>query len=230
MPGRTVPLVTNQIYHILNRGNAAQPIFLGKKDYERILDTLSYYQNIHNPVRFSFFLRLPSDKKEKILKDLRSKREFSVDIISFCLMTNHFHLLLKQVHDNGISSFMSNVSNSYTRYFNTKNKRFGHLFQGKFKAVRIETNEQLLHVSRYIHLNPYASYVLKSINDLEKYSYSSLPEYLNLAQNELCNKELIISQFKNTNDYKKFIINQADSQRELNKIKHLTLESGSSHL
>ena len=224
MPGRNIPLVTDQIYHVINRGNASQPIFLDKKDYERAFETISYYQNIHVPVRYSFFLRLPFSEKEKILNKLRDAREFSVEIICFCLMPNHIHLLLKQLQNNGISSFMSNFSNSYTRYFNTKNKKFGHLFQGKFKAVRIETDEQLLHVSRYIHLNPYTSYVIKSLKELEKYSYSSLSEYLDLTQKDFCSKKLIIGQFKTSSSYSKFIFDHAGYQRELDNIKHLILE------
>ena len=76
-----------------------------------------------------------------------------MEIICYCLMPNHLHLLLRQLMDGGISKFMSNFANSYTRYFNTKSKRKGPVFEGKFKAKRIETDEQLLHLSRHIHLN-----------------------------------------------------------------------------
>lgn len=139
-------------------------------------------------------------------------------------MPNHFHFLLKQVEEEGTSKFMSNFTNSYTRYFNVKNKRNGPLFQGKFKAIRIETDEQLLHLSRYIHLNPYSSYVVKTLKDLEKYPSSSFPEYLGKSQTSLCSKEIILGQFKNLNLYKKFVFDQADYQRRLEKIKHLILE------
>ena len=140
-------------------------------------------------------------------------------------MPNHFHLLLKQIIDGGISKFMSNFTNRYTRYLNTKNDRNGPIFQGRFKAIRIETDEQLLHVCRYIHLNPYTSYVVKTFSNLEKYPYSSFPEYLGKTKREFCNKELILHHFnKDRKDYKKFVFNQANYQRELNKIKHLTLE------
>jgi len=225
MPGRNIPLVSGQIYHVVNRGSAAQPIFLGKRDYERALKTLLYYQNLHVPLRYSFFLRLPLQKKEEILNRLKEKKEFSVEIICYCLMSNHIHLLLKQVKENGISNFMSNIINSYTRYFNTKRGRVGHFFQGKFKAVRIETDEQLIHVSRYIHLNPYTSYVVKRLEDLEKFPYSSFSEYLSLKKGDFCNKELIMAHFGNPDSYRKFVFDQADYQRELDKFKHLILES-----
>ena len=139
-------------------------------------------------------------------------------------MPNHFHFLLKQVANRGISKFISNFTNSYTRYFNTKNKREGALFKGKFKSVRIESDEQLLHVSRYTHLNPYSSYVIKTLEELENYPYSSLPEYLQRSPKGSCQKEIILDQFKNLNSYKNFVFDQANYQRELENIKHLILE------
>lgn len=224
MPGRNIPLVTGQIYHVVNRGIASQPIFLGKRDYDRALDAIFYYQNQHVPSRYSYFLRLPLKQRTEILTKLRQKREYLVEIVCFCLMPNHIHILLKQLQANGISNFMSNITNSFTRYFNTKNHRLGHLFQGKFKAVRIETEEQLIHVSRYIHLNPYTSYLLKGLEDLEKYPYSSMIEYMNPKGVEICNKEIITSQFKSRSNYRKFIFDQADYQRQIGDIKHLILE------
>lgn len=225
MPGREIPLVTDQIYHVVNRGIAEQPIFLREKDYERALETLLYYKNTHLPLRYSFFMRLPAKQRGEILTSLKEKRGVLVDIMAYCLMPNHIHLLVIQRKDNGISIFMSNFANSYTRYFNTKRNRRGPIFEGKFKAIRIETDEQLLHVSRYIHLNPYTSYIVKTLNQLEHYPYSSFSEYLGYSQSNVCQKELILNQFSNRNSYKNFVFNQADYQRKVEAIKHLTLES-----
>lgn len=224
MPGRRVPLVTNEIYHVINRGTGSQPIFLAQRDYLRGQETIFYYQNQDLTLRYSFFLRLPKQQKEELLNQLKTKRKFLIEIIAFCLMPNHVHLLLKQIQDNGISAFMSNLSNSYTRYFNTNQKRIGSLFQGKFKAVRIETDEQLIHVSRYLHLNPYSSYVVKNLKELENYPYSSLPEYLNPKTPARCNKEIVLQHFKDVSSYEKFVFDQADYQRKLLEIKHLVLE------
>ena len=135
-------------------------------------------------------------------------------------MPNHFHFLLKQTAEEGIAKFMSNFQNSYTRYFNTRHNRVGPLFQGPFRAVRVETDEQLLHLSRYIHLNPYSSFVVKNIKDLEEYQWSSFKEYLG-KEKGFCQKEIVMSFFKNPQDYRKFVFDQADYQRELQKIKHL---------
>lgn len=224
MPGREIPLVTDQIYHVINRGVASQPVFLSQRDYQRALEAILYYQYQKPHLRYSFFLRLPVQQRQDFLNKLKLKGECLIEIIAYCLMPNHLHLLLKQCRENGISFFMSNFANSYTRYFNTKQKRKGHLFQGKFKAVRVETDQQLIHLSRYIHLNPYSSYLIKTLDELESYPHSSFPEYLHLQKEAYCNKEIILTYFKGSNSYKKFVFDQSSYQRELEKIKHLAIE------
>lgn len=224
MPGRKVILATNEIYHAFNRGVASQPVFLHKKDYQRAFNSFFYYQNSNLPLKYSHFIVQSLERKNDILKDLKSEKKFLVEIISFCFMPNHFHCLLKQTRDNGISKFLSNFTNSYTRYFNTKNERQGPLFQGKFKAVRVKTDEQFLHVNRYIHLNPYTSYIIRNFKDLENYPYSSFSEYLGKTKANFCNKKIMLSHFKNLQAYKEFIFDQADYQRKLKTIKHLILE------
>jgi putative transposase len=224
MPGRKIPLVTNQFYHVLNRGISLQPAFVTRRDYQRAIEVLVYYQNEKPPLRYSQFLALTNKRRKQILDGLSEKREFLVEIIAYCLMPNHFHFMIKQLKKEGISKFMSNFTNSYTRYFNVKNKRNGPLFEGKFKAIRIETDEQLLHLSRYIHLNPYSSYVVKTLKDLKNYAFSSFSEYLGNAEINICSKEIVLGQFKNVELYKKFVFDQADYQKRLEEIKHLTLE------
>lgn len=223
MPLRTTPLVTGEFYHIFNRGVNKQPIFLGIREYQRALDVLDYYSFETLPLRFSKFLLLSHELRNNLLESLHKDNKKLVDIVSFCFMPNHFHLLLQQLVDNGISRFMSDFQNSYTRYFNTKNNRIGPLLQGQFKTVRIEDDYQLLHVSRYIHLNPYSSFVVKNIQDLLSYKWSSFPEYVNVPRNSICNREIIFSNFKK-GSYQNFVFDQADYQRKLEQIKHLTLE------
>ncbi|MBI4991308.1 transposase [Candidatus Gottesmanbacteria bacterium] len=224
MPGRNIPLVSGEYYHIFNKGVAGQPVFNGKRDYQRFLETMSYYQNKNPSVRYSKFLTLSVEERNKILESLSKQHNFIVKFISYCLMPNHFHLLLQQTENNGIAKFTSNLTNSYTRYFNVKSKRLGPLFQGKFKAVRIEDDEQLLHVTRYIHLNPYTSYVIKTFDELVDYPYSSLGEYLKLRKAGLVSKKQVLSHFKSLKSFKEFTLNQANYQRELQNIKHLILE------
>ena len=224
MPGRKTPLVNNEIYHVFNKGVASAPTFLNKREYGRAIETIRYYQNITPSLKYARFLRLSAKERLKILDKFKSRKDWLVEIVCFCFMPNHFHFLLKQLTDGGISKFMSNFTNSYTRYFNTKHERNGPLFTGKFRSVRIETEEQLVHVSRYVHLNPYASYVVKTAKDLEEYPYSSFPEYIGKTAVNLCSRDIILSHFKDTESYKNFVFDSADYQRELNKIKHLLQE------
>ena len=178
MPARIIPFVSDQHYHVFNRGLHKQPIFLGERDYHRAQQLLEYYSFADSKMRFSKFLLMSVENREEFLTHLREKGKKLVEIISYVFMPNHFHFLLKQKEDHGITRFMSNFQNSYTRYFNTRHKKTGYILGGQFKAVRVEDDEQLLHLSRYIHLNPYSSYVVKNIQKLSDYLWSSLSEYL----------------------------------------------------
>lgn len=222
MPARATPLITGQFYHVFNRGANKQPIYLGKRDYQRALALLKFYQYASPKLRFSKFLLLNQKIKGEVWERLFGGSKF-VNIICFCLMPNHFHFLVEQKVDNGISKFMANFQNSYTRFFNTKYQKTGSLLQGQFKAIRVEDTEQLVHLSRYIHLNPYASYITKDIESLKNYPWSSLDEYLENKEG-ICEKEIILSNFKSSNVYEQFVFDQASYQRELDIIKHLALE------
>lgn len=222
MAARKIILATNEIYHIFNRGVEKRPIFLNRKNYFRFLEITNYYRFQKSPFKFSYYKALPLTEQEKILRNLQEGSQKLVDIFSFCLLPNHIHFLLKQLVDGGISKFISKVTNSWSRYFNTRNKRIGHLFQGNFGASRIEDDEQFIHVSRYIHLNPITSCLIK-IENLIGYEYSSYPEYLN-KKTGFCNVNPIISFFKTAKDYERFINDQADYAKTLESIKHLVLE------
>lgn len=224
MPGRKTPLVTGEIYHVINRGVWSLPVFNTRRDYFRILNATLYYQNVGALLSYSKFLSLPLNERLLRLKFLEKSRKFLVEIIAYCFMPNHIHFLLQQMEEDGISKFIGKLTNSYTRYFNTKNERTGPLFQGRFKAVRVETDEQLVHVSRYIHLNPYSSHIVNSLEDLVNYFYSSFPEYLGKVKTSYCFRQIVLGNFKNEEEYKKFVFDQANYQRTLEQIKHLALE------
>ena len=217
-----MPLVTDEIYHVFNRGINRQPTFTDKREYQRAIDTLMFYRHTKPPLSLSKFLRLENDRQSDVLK-LFNKSENLVKILCYCLMPNHFHLLLKQGRDNGISKFLSNMQNSYTRYFNTKHDRDGSLFLDQFKAIRIETDEQLVHVSRYIHLNPYTAYLMKSHKELEDYHWSSFHKYTE-ESGVAVDTSIILGFFRDRKTYKKFVYDQADYQRNLKKIEHLLFE------
>lgn len=223
MPGRATLLVNDQIYHVFNRGIDHRSTFTNKWELERAMMVLSYYRFSTPPMRLSRFLQLSNQDRQKILSKLNESEKL-VELLCFCLMPNHFHFLIKQLTENGISKFLSNLQNSYTRYFNTRNSRIGPLFLDQFKAILIETDGQLIHVSRYIHLNPLTSYVVKDFEDLKNYPWSSFGEFLDIIQNKICSSEFILDFFKRNKDYEMFVHDQANYQRELHKIKHLILE------
>ncbi|MBI2011759.1 transposase [Candidatus Daviesbacteria bacterium] len=208
MPYRTTPFVNQHFYHVYNRGSEKRRIFEDRRDYQRFLKTLTYYQLEGPKPKLSHFF------KYKNFNPLKAKK--IVDILAYCLMSNHFHLLLKQVKEGGISEMITKLSLSYTKYYNTKYDRVGPLFQGQFKAVLIESDEQLLHVSRYIHLNPIVSLLTKS---LDKFDWSSSHEYFN-RNDGICSKKDILSFFPSPRDYQQFVLDQVDYGKHLEEIKH----------
>lgn len=215
MPYRQTPLVNGEIYHIFNRSVARQPIFLTDIYYQRAYEVLSYYNNLNPPVRFSHFSRLPISLKNEILENLNKENQKLVQILAFCLMPNHVHFL---------TTFMRKFQNSYAKYFNTRTERSGSLFQSMFKAVRILTDEQLLHVARYIHLNPVTAFILKNLEELSNYPWSSYPIYIGKHSSNLISTDEILSFFASKDKFIKFTEDQVDYQRKLDRIKHLLLE------
>ena len=163
---------------------------MDKKDLDRFAATLEYYRFKNPPARFSFRKR-EAYKIDVALSPL-------VEIIAYSMMPNHFHLLLKQIEDGGVSQFLSKLTNSYTRYFNARNKRSGALFAGTFKSAPID-QEQLSKVSAYIHMEPVKQGLV--INP-ERFPFSSFNEYL--GKIGFCEKEVIMKNFANNNDYQNF--------------------------
>jgi putative transposase len=212
--------VNGCFYHVYNRSLELKPILKKRRDCRRAIELINYYRFLDLPYSFSRLKRISAEERKILLDSLEKNGHPKVEIICFCLMPNHYHFLLRQVEDNGISSFLGDFQNGFTRYFNIKNGRVGHVFQGAFKAVLIENESQLLHLTRYIHLNPYSSMVVKELDQLLDYPWFSLPEYLG-SREGFCQKEEILSLFSNVDQYKEFILNRADYQRQLETIKHL---------
>ena len=217
-------MVVGEIYHVYNRGIGGQPIYGRKSDYRRFLESMFYYQNSETPLRYSQFVMLPTTERQKLLSDLAKENNRLVEIICYCLMPNHFHVITKQVIEKGIALFISNLSNSYTRFYNVKYDRDGPLFKGKFQAVRIEDDEQLLHTTRYIHLNPYTSYITKTADDLLSYPYSSFNMYRITPNDNRINTTDVLSHFSSIEKFTNFTLDQRDYQRRLGDIKHLIHE------
>lgn len=129
-----------------------------------------------------------------------------VDILSYCLMPNHFHFLLKEREKGGVSKFMQRLGNGYTKYFDARQEREGRLFTAKYKSVFIQGDEQLIHVSRYIHANPYvSSYMNVLMSDLPSYPWSSLQNFLKSGSDLYCQPEEVLGFFNSTSDYWDFV-------------------------
>lgn len=197
----------NQYYHIYNRGNDKKNIFLDERDFVRFLFLILYMQSpvvlsnigqiITNFIKHRMF-NISKDTLNKIISNR------TVELIEFTIMPNHFHIIVKEIIEGGISKYMQRVQDAYTKYFNIKYGRTGHLLQGSYKNVRIKNNTQLLHLSAYIHKNPRE---LKRYKDKEnQYPWSSYQDFINKNRwAELLKTDIIIGQFNNQNEYEEFV-------------------------
>jgi len=185
---RRPQLVNDEIYHIVLRGTSDSLIFLNKDDYYRGVFSLFEF-NDEQMVSIRARRRTRLNAKKLGNKEFSATRKILVEMFTFCFMPNHIHLLLRQIKDNGITNFMRKFGTGYALYFNKKHKRQGHLFQGKFKAVHIKNDSQLIAIFNYIHSNPVslvepnwkgkgARFPKKAIKFLNKYKWSSYQDYI----------------------------------------------------
>ena len=217
MPYRKEPLIIGQYYHIFNRGIDGMTIFKETSNYSRFMELLSYYNHVNPNKTFSVYSKSIPSIQQKILSSLNSKKQL-VEILCFCLMPNHYHLILHQSQDNGISTFLRIIQNAYAKYFNTKYKRSGPLMQSAFQVRLLDSDEKLYHVSRFVHLNPSTANLVQT-DQLQDYSMSSYPSYIGKTSLSFISTSLIQNNFHTRNNYKKFVIDQADYQKELKHIK-----------
>lgn len=204
---RNIKIAPNEYYHIFNRGMSKQVVFNDQKDYARFLFLILYFQsslNFTNISRMSkdfvqhSVLHIDKEIQNNIIKDR------FVELVSFCLMPNHFHLIVKEVDEKGIAQYIQRVLNSYTKYYNTKYQKSGHLFQGPYKAVHIKDNNQLLYLSTYVHKNP--SEISGWLNKEDQYMWSSYQDFVYENRcGDLLISNIILEQFKNKKEYNKFI-------------------------
>jgi len=218
---RSIVLANQQIYHVFNRGIERRPVFTSKREYERMLTTLWFYRYAKPGATLSHYLNLPMPGK-RIFEEALITKPMGVSLLAYCLMPNHFHYIVRQEQEGGIRHFLANVTNSHTKYFNLRRHRVGPLFQGTFKAVRVETDEQFLHLTRYVHLNPVKSFLIR-LNELEAYPWSSYKEYLSPVGDGLC-RMTVIRSLMSLKGYQTFVNDKADYAQNLESIKHLTVD------
>ncbi len=205
-------MISGEYYHVYNRSAFGVKLFERDREANAFVKTLIYYTLTKPPRRLSFEKRY----KENIM-DFDNRL---VSILAYCVMPNHFHLLLKQEVEGGISRYMQRMTLSFVRYYNTLHKQKGPLFESKFKAVLIESENQLLHVSRYIHLNPTTANL---VDDPIKYPYSSFSFYVQGGEQ----KPLVFDDIlrnKKRDFYKKFVHDNQGYQQTLQFIKNQLID------
>jgi putative transposase len=216
---RKNPLITGQAYHIFTRSIANFQIFNNENEFLRMLGVICYYQRAKPEIKFSKFIQLGQEFQFN-RKECFSGKDKLVEIVAYCFMPTHLHLILKQLKENGISIFMNHVLNSYTRYFNTKHGRKGPLWEARFKSVLVESDEYLIHLTRYIHLNPATAML---VDKPENWKFSSYQEYLSAAHTDkICKYDELLDVIPYS--YKSFVEDRISYQQELAKIKDLLLE------
>lgn len=213
-------LADNNVYHIFTKSIAGFTIFNNETEFMRMKDVMRYYQRGRPDISYSSFIDLSEPIKQYRMKVISSKEKV-IDIISYCFMPTHIHLVLRQLKDQGISIFMSNILNSYTRYFNLKRKRKGPLWEGRFKNVLVSNDEYLLHLTRYIHLNPVSAGI---VSKPEKWKGSSFGEYLCVIEEDdnICKYQDVLE--INPKKYKKFVKDGISDQIGLAKMKAMMLD------
>lgn len=214
-------LSTNEFYHIFNKSIANQTIFNDVHYLNKIIKIVNYYR-FKQKIKLSKFYLLPNRIQNEYIEEAHESLPL-VEIYSFAFMPNHYHFLLRQSQDKGISRFISNIQNSFAKNFNLINDRNGSLFQTGFKSRRIITNEDFIHISRYIHLNPVTSRII-NFKKLLNYPFTSLSWYLNNNLNKFISTEYLLNHFQKLNNYVKFLKNQAEYQQKLKEIKDLLIE------
>ncbi|MBL7199200.1 MAG: transposase [Anaerolineae bacterium] len=201
MPRRALPLVAGETYHLYNRGANRQRVFYEPENYLFFLRRLRLYL-----------------AGEGQTSEVFETSEVYASILAYCLMPNHYHLLVRP-HDDHLSRRMQQMIISYTKAMNKRYRRVGALFQGQFQAVCVDQDVYLLHLSRYIHLNPVASGLA---NRPEDWEFSSYRDYVGLRQGTLPTPDAVLSQFTDRSEYERFVRSYAQGDGDI--VAHLLLE------
>lgn len=195
-----------ECYHLFNRGTGKMDIFRDSEDYRFLLQRLGEYLNKNTMV--------PIVRRKTFDRD-------SFSLLSYCLMPNHFHFLMRQNNEESLSALMLNLWSGYSKYFNRKYERVGALFQDQFKAVHIGDDAYLRWLSAYIHLNPVTARITRDARD---YQYSSYNEYLDPREGSLSDPQIVLEQFPNVSAYRRFVQDSAAIIRERHDFRSLLID------
>jgi putative transposase len=192
MPNRADTFIPGQYYHIYNRGAAKEPIFSNQGNYEYLLQLVRRYQ-----------------------------KKYSVTVLAYCLMPNHYHLLLRQETDEPLSKFINVLFNAYVQAVNIQQKRKGTLFEGRYKHIRIDRWEYLIHLCRYIHRNPVKARLATKPED---WPFSNYRDWIGLRNGTLKDDTFIRDHFMHAQNYLEFVNDFQDDQRNYEKISNYTFD------
>ena len=226
-------MVNNEIYHIYNRGVDGRKTFLSNSDYFRFIHDLFEFNTEESVTNLSYNL---FSRHKPISKEvLKIKKNLLIDIFAFCLMPNHFHLMVRQRIENGISRFMQKLGTGYTNYFNTKFKRDGALFQSRYKSKLINQESHFIYLPHYIHLNPLdLTNILwreRKINDVEKalkflksYRWSTFLDYTETSNfSSVTQRKFILDFFNGESGYKESFTKWLETI-QVEKTKEVTID------
>jgi len=207
--------IEGDIYHVFNKSISNYGIFNDLNNSQRFLNTFHYYNNTSVTICFSDFTKRKVYEYKNVIYQYKNTY---CKVLSYCIMPDHYHFLLKLLKSNKLSKLIGNIENSYTRYFNTKFNRRGPLWQNCFKVVKIRFGDQLLRVSRYIHLNPVVKHLANKPDD---WIFSSYKDYIT---NRTLLENISDISIKSTTDYAKYVEDYTNYLKELKDIKKLTLD------
>ena len=203
---RNISFANGEFYHVYNRGTDKRVVFSDKSDMDRFVQSMEEFNSVE-PIgsifENSFIKKHQLGNPTSKSRDGKDKEKRLVNFVAFCINPNHYHFILEQLVDDGISMFMKRLGGGYTKYFNEKHKRSGVLFQGKYKAIHIDSNEYLLHSSAYVNLNDRV-HQLGNPTSKQVKSRSSWGEYIGESKSNFCDKSIVLGQYKNMGEYKKF--------------------------
>jgi putative transposase len=223
MPSMRIKPVTSEVYHLYNRGVEKRNVFKGSVDYVRFIHNLFEFNDISSAPAFERRYKASTPNQKNSISITKHKEKI-VEILCFCLMPNHYHLLVRQLKDGGISLFMHKLGAGYTNSFNIKYNRVGPLFQGKYKIKHVDKDVYLQHLVCYIHFNPMK--FLKTKKDLDQYRWSSHLDYLgNDNFGSVIDKSFGLKMFGGEVGYERFSANWIqDPATSLNFIKPVIID------